>query len=37
VDAVRKANALRLPVIYAPWQFNDIAGADGLRHLLISP
>ena len=26
MDAVRKANALVLPVIYEPWPFNDIAG-----------
>ena len=32
MDAVRKANALRLPVIYAPWEFNDIAGQQ-----LVSP
>jgi len=32
VDAVRRANALTLPVIYEPWLFNDIAGAA-----LISP
>jgi hypothetical protein len=25
-DAVRLANALPLPVIYEPWQFNDVAG-----------
>src|SRR3990170_4378004 len=25
-DAVRMANALPLPVIYEPWQFNDVAG-----------
>jgi hypothetical protein len=32
MDAVRKANALRLPVIYSPWEFNDIAGQQ-----LVSP
>jgi hypothetical protein len=32
MDAVRKANALPLPVIYAPWEFNDVAGQQ-----LVSP
>jgi hypothetical protein len=32
VDAVRRANAKELPVIYEPWLFNDIAGTA-----LISP
>jgi hypothetical protein len=32
MDAVRKANALPIPVRYEPWVFNDIAGAP-----LISP
>jgi hypothetical protein len=31
-DAVRKANALAIPVIYEPWQFNDIPGTP-----LVSP
>jgi hypothetical protein len=26
LDAARLANALPLPVIYQPWQFNDVAG-----------
>jgi hypothetical protein len=26
LDAVRKANAVRLPIIYEPWEFNDVAG-----------
>ena len=32
MDAVRKANALPLPVLYEPWPFNDIAGNQ-----LVSP
>src|ERR1700704_6605596 len=32
VDAVRRANALTLPVIFEPWLFNDVAGTS-----LISP
>lgn len=32
IDAVRRTNALPLPVIFEPWVFNDIAGAP-----LISP
>ena len=32
MDAVRKANALPLPVLYEPWPFNDIAG-----HQIVSP
>jgi hypothetical protein len=32
IDAVRRANALPLPVMFEPWVFNDIAGAP-----LISP
>jgi hypothetical protein len=32
MDAVRKANALPLPIRYEPWEFNDIAGGA-----LISP
>jgi hypothetical protein len=32
MDAVRKANALPLPVRYEPWAFNDVAGSP-----LISP
>jgi hypothetical protein len=32
MDAVRKANALPLPIRYEPWEFNDIAGGP-----LISP
>ena len=32
MDAVRKANALPLPVLYEPWTFNDIAGNQ-----LVSP
>ena len=32
MDAVRRANALPLPVLYEPWPFNDIAG-----HQLVSP
>ena len=31
-EAVSKANALPLPIVYEPWQFNDVAGAP-----LISP
>jgi hypothetical protein len=26
MDAVRRANALPLPVLYEPWQFNDVPG-----------
>ena len=26
MDAVRRANAVPLPVIYEPWPFNDVAG-----------
>ena len=32
MEAVRKANAVVLPVKYTPWPFNDIAGAE-----LVSP
>jgi hypothetical protein len=32
MEAVRKANALPLPVLYEPWPFNDIAGNQ-----LVSP
>jgi hypothetical protein len=32
MDAVRKTNALPLPVLYEPWPFNDIAGNQ-----LVSP
>jgi hypothetical protein len=32
MDAVRRANALPLPVRYEPWEFNDVAGGP-----LISP
>jgi len=32
MDAVRKANALPLPVRYEPWEFNDVSGAS-----LVSP
>jgi hypothetical protein len=31
-EAVSKANALPLPIVYEPWRFNDVAGAP-----LISP
>ena len=26
MDAVRRANALPLPVLYQPWSFNDVPG-----------
>ena len=32
MDAVRRANALPLPILYEPWPFNDIAG-----YQLVSP
>src|SRR6266508_6394343 len=32
MDAVRRANALPVPVLYEPWPFNDVPGAS-----LISP
>jgi hypothetical protein len=34
VDAVRKANALPLPVVYAPWEFNDVAGQQIVSPIL---
>lgn len=32
MDAVRRTNALPLPILYEPWQFNDVPGAP-----LVSP
>jgi len=34
MDAVRKANALPLPVLYEPWPFNDIAGNQVVSPIL---
>jgi hypothetical protein len=34
IDAVRRANALPLPVMFEPWVFNDIAGAPVISPIL---
>ena len=34
MDAVRRANALPLPVLYQPWSFNDVPGNPRVSPIL---